>query len=642
MAVFSVFAFGTNEKSKSTDNIISEFQKACSSEKIIIEGTDTLGLNFKENIKIAFGNIVSWLNKQDDIRNNINLTGFSRGSVACIHLANYLKTYQRELEKTPNLTDSQQKILKQLQNLDLHIFAIDPVAGLKDKAARNGRVLPDNVKTYTAVLQIDEMRPDFKPQDLTRIIVESPKITKVAMLPMYGNHSDNTKIKNVNMASGAQLTWYALHEFFISHGTRFKNDSQLPAIVTKTGEHANLTENPDARDLLRIFSIHHQERENYRKSGQSIKMLDGIPSPRVPRSMRGQLKFYVKDADFFVNQLERELFKVAYPGTFNYLFEQNVFDIRFPDNTGTQLTQAMLVEELQTLKTDNPQLFARLACRGVTCTEQNAVSINGPRGSAWLDPCNHLQQLFPKLAPQGLKTGADDFARLSRLEMDVYRFTFRYQREKSELSFWTPRKQDHHAKKIRETVHQMVMDKGNNPGKYVKILDWLELQYVRQIKANSDSQLTGLLKDTLKAHHRQYQIKSSLSNKFMVGFLTAPLNLLKELISFTGNLGYIGGMTCYALGKSIENIGRRMNELLGTLGYNPLKYVAAAIAHTIQWTGFALKNSFGLRPLTALITSGIRHVRDEMAIALSTTQINSTEAEEPCPAAEVPALAPAL
>ena len=55
-------------------------------------------------------------------------------------------------------------------------------------------------------MQMDEMRRDFKPQDMSRAIIASRQ-TNVSMLPMYGNHSDCTKIKSDAMSSGAIIAW---------------------------------------------------------------------------------------------------------------------------------------------------------------------------------------------------------------------------------------------------------------------------------------------------------------------------------------------------------------------------------------------------------------------------------------------------
>ena len=133
----------------------------------------------------------------------------------------------------------------------------------------------------------------------------------------------------------------------------FIEGNKIPAIITSDGKRLNLKEEPEAKDLLKLFSTHHQEREAYRESGRVPKVFDGLPFPRVPRTLNYHLQFYVKDSEFFINQLERELCKIAYPRVFNYLFENNVFDIRFPNASGAKIECAEFFNELNSLKNDN-------------------------------------------------------------------------------------------------------------------------------------------------------------------------------------------------------------------------------------------------------------------------------------------------
>src|SRR5437016_2095706 len=153
MAVFSLFAYGTNEHSAKTHSFITEFQKACIDEKTIIEGPNLLGLEIKKNAKGASNKIIDSLTVQEDLENNINLTGFSRGSVICIHIANLLKLHQTELDSRER-TEMEEQLLLRLKALSVHIFAMDPVAGWKDKSDSNARLIPSNVKSYVAILQL--------------------------------------------------------------------------------------------------------------------------------------------------------------------------------------------------------------------------------------------------------------------------------------------------------------------------------------------------------------------------------------------------------------------------------------------------------------------------------------------------------
>ncbi|KTD53020.1 DUF5621 domain-containing protein [Legionella quateirensis] len=634
MATFTVFCYGTGETHQSANNIISQFSKACTPENSIhVDGPTLLGTEVKANAKRATAQIINWLNTQQDGSHNINLAGFSRGSVTSIYIANNLKRREKELAAKEQrllhagkeLDDADKKLLTQLQEINLNLFLMDPVAGLSDKSKMDGRLIPDNVKNYVAVLQMDEMRRDFKPQDLTRIIIQSPQTTKVSMLPMYGNHSDTTKIKNDQMTAGPKIAWYSLHQFLTRHGTQFTND-QIPQIVYSQNykKPVDLPKNPSAKELLELFSINHEERDAYLKSGLKSNLTDGIPVPRVQRTLNNHLDFYVKNPDFFTNQLERELFKITYPKTFNYLFERNQFDIRFPENSNSTPEQVEL--ELNSLKRNNAKLFERLKPRGVQ--EINGVITVGPSGGLYhLEPCATVVQMFPNLVANDLVLQKIP-NKLALLEMNAYRLIFRYQREKSMLYFSSERAEDSRAKNIIKEINLLVNDKKlSDDEKYHGVLDLVEKNYKEMAQQLSTSDLASMLEKLLDSYGRQYKIQDpGIVRVFLSEIVYTTMKLLKEVISFVGNLGYIGGAVLFGIGHAVQEIGRRINDMLGPLGYNPIKYVASAIAYTLEGIGFAIKNSFGLKPLTAWITSGLNGIRDAINTAILDIKIERAEA----------------
>ncbi|GGI87105.1 DUF5621 domain-containing protein [Legionella impletisoli] len=627
MATFTTFAFGTGESSTmKKKNIISQFSEACTNDKLVLEGPGMLGKEVKANTKLATRTILDWLAQQPSQQNTLNLSGFSRGSVTCIQIANRLKRYERFLTaREARLTAEGKTLLERLRGLEIHIFAMDPVAGLGDKNQRYARIIPDNVKSYVSVLQTDEMRRDFKPQDITRAIIASPQ-TKVSMLPMFGNHSDTTKIKSNTMQSGAKLCWYALHEFLTEHGTTF-NGNVMPQLVDKDMNLSTLPTNPSTKDLLNLFSDHHLERDHYLKSGQRIKLVDGIPLPRKQRSLNKHLDYYVKNADFFVNQLERELFKLSYPKTFNYLFEQNLPDLRFPQ--ASHCEKEDVIAELLTIRNENPTLFTKLLTRGVGETDEG-LTLDEPAGVFCLEPSETMLQVFPNLVPDEVKLGNPGLNKLCHLEQDVYRLTFRYEREKSEFSPFSHRHQAHRSHAIRQEIQHIVNHQEEDAAtKYHRILDTLEYHYRYLVKANSESELSALLKNELKKHGRTYQVQSvSVSREILASVVHGSLSLLKETISFIGHLGYVGGGVLTAVGSYIQDIGRRINESLGKLGYNPLKYVTSAVGYLLEGVGFAIKHSFGLKDLTNFITNGIRNFRDAVVNAIGPKTV---ERQQPVP-----------
>ena len=170
---FTVFAFGTGESSTMEEkSILSYFSECCTSPKIVLEGPSLLGTEVNPNAMLAMNTIIDYVSKagsQD--KYVVNLTGHSRGAVTCIKIANLLKAKVAELEHQSPLEQADAELLEKLKKLELNIFNLDPVAGMGDKMVRDGRVIPSNVANYMATLQLDEMRRDFKPQDMSRVII---------------------------------------------------------------------------------------------------------------------------------------------------------------------------------------------------------------------------------------------------------------------------------------------------------------------------------------------------------------------------------------------------------------------------------------------------------------------------------------
>ena len=612
MSVYTIFAFGTGKNStmKKRD-IISQFSDACNSEKAVIEGPDTLGLKVARNVKTQVEEIFAWLATQDDSAHHLNFAGYSRGGVTCIKIANQLKNHELYLARhEAKLDPAQKKLLTQLRAIQIHIFALDPVAGMGDKGTLSSRRIPKNVKSYVAILHMDEMRRDFKPQDMSRVIVDSPA-TQITMLPLYGNHSDSLKIKNARMQSGAKLSWYLMHQFLSQHGTTF-DDNTIPKIVSSKLEYSRLAENPTAKSLLRLFSNHHQERDHYFASGRSsLSLIDGIPVARRVRSLNKHLHLYVKNPDIFTNQLECELLKVAYPRVFNYLFERAQADLLFPDTSACDKTE--VISELDDLRQENYPLFERLQMLGVAIDDQNRVTVGEPQGMYSLEPCKTLQQLYPHLIPTANSLN-DDHTRLAILEKEVYQLTLRYEREKSSSYTFTPRAQASKAQSIREQVWNIANESPEPVQvKYERILDLLQHHLIAMVRSDSTSGLLVLVSELLAVHQRRYIVKlTGVLRELTADLLHASLSLLKEVISFVTSLGYLGCAIFSTVGLFLEDFGRRINNMVGELGLNPIKYAIATVAYVIQGFGIWLKNMLGIKPLSNFLTSGIEQVRDSL------------------------------
>ncbi|MFI4919622.1 MAG: DUF5621 domain-containing protein [Legionellales bacterium] len=617
MAIYTVFAFGSGEsRVMKNKNIISQFSEACSSDHHVIDGPGFLGREVKVNVEHAVQELIDWLAKQTDEVININLSGYSRGAVTCIRIANRLKKYQMELEhREPSSDVFETALLKRLKTLNIHLFVIEPVAGMNDKRNKNVRVIPDNVKSYVSILQTDEMRRDFKAQDLSRIIIESPQITEVTMLPMYGNHSDTTKIKHDNMQSGAMLVWYALHAFLTKHGTSF-HDAKIPDLITADSTARTLVEQkPSSRDLLKLFTLNHEERANYLASGKAMQLNDGLPLARKMRSLNKHLDFYVKNAAFFTNKLERELFKITYPKVFNYLFEQNQVDLRFIDQSG--LEKKWVLPELAVLKRENQNLFVRLQQFHLIKSGEH-LDLGEPTGLYCLEPCTALQQMFPQLVPAVVVENAAILNKLAQLEAELTRLTFRYEREKSMISIFSERAQAHLTKRLRNEVRAVVENTvGDSQMKYMKILDRVELDYKKLLQAGSNSHLSLMLEDLLIKHDRRYQKnKGSERDIVLAKLVHSCLSLIKEVVQSLGYLGSLAGIFP-ALGMMLQDFGRRCIDALECLNSNnPLRYIGVVLASCLAGIGFIIRHSFGITALSHFISSCIRVFRDEVVTAI--------------------------
>lgn len=641
MATFTTFCFGTGEsQNMAKKNIISQFSEACGDPKLVIDGPGMLGKEVEPNTQHGVREIKKWLLEQQDEHNNLNLTGFSRGSVTCIRIANELKQLERQLRRKERvgLTDEDTRLLARLRGLDIHIFANDPVAGLGDKTHMEGRVIPSNVKSYVATFQMDEMRRDFKPQDMTRAIIASP-YTQVSMLPMYGNHSDCTKIKKDSMDSGPTIAWYLTYEFLTQHGSQFEN---LPQIVNSNMEFSQLDAATPAV-ILEQFAKFHQQREPFLASGKKVKAFDGIPVARKERSLNNHLDYYVRQPEFFVNRLERELFKVTYPQVFNYLFEKGVADPRFPFDPEIDHHQQRL-QQLEVLKQDNPQLFARLKSEGYVTEEPNGtLAFNGPQGVACLEPLTSVRQLMPQMLTPQTKTALSQdsnysFLALEQLEQLVYQKTFQYELERPKRMLQSPRRLSSRTSELREQVKQIVelpvegMDEPQaSQYKYQQVLNLLESHYTKLVLAEHNSEFRWMLKDILLEHGNEYQVTydANIIQSAVAGLVHGLMTIVKELLGLALNLGYLGGALVSGIGIFMHDVGRRLEHVIGDFGSNialdVLKSPIWLVAKVFQVVGFIVSQNFGLKPLAKVVDDGMRDMRDSAVSAIDGYHVEKVE-----------------
>ena len=627
----TVFAYGTGEnkkmgiadekgliKVKGQKNIISTFSAACTNtdEDMIINGPDLLGMDVTPNAQKAFDQIIMRLNDHtvgEEDEYIVNLMGLSRGAITCIRIANLLNDKKNELETSYNVDE--RVLLRKLNKLQLNIFAIDPVAGMGAKQVDESRVIPGNVKNYVSILQLDEMRRDFKPQDITRTIIANPKQTNVVALPFHGNHTQATKIKSNGMQSTALLVQSALYSFLTNNGTTFEGTA-VPALPNydkdkekKSEIQFSQKEDISADKLLTLFEQQHKEQDEYSKYGKRSKLGDSA-FLRAPRSMNQHKEYYVTDSDFFVNQLERELFKVTYPRTFNYFFEKNKEDDFFASNS----TGNDVVTDLESLQKQHRSLFERLQEKYpdiIVNAQGNPIAVGAPKGSGYLEPCQTLRTIYPHLLPaeftpeKSLERGD-----ILRLKQDIISRTSFYDRGKSQFLTFDKRSESDRTQRIRDNVCDIIKDSEDN--KEQRLLDVLEHHANFLHHANSSSELLTLLQEMLKNHGRPFEESSDYDflTILLTEFIHMSLSLIKNTVYFVGSLGFVGGYALSVIGTFLEDFGRRGNEIIGEIGYNPLKLFARGIATVVENVGYVIKQHFGLKPATDYLTDKIRDLRD--------------------------------
>ncbi len=133
----------------------------------------------------------------------VNLIGWSRGAVTCFKIA-----YQLSQNTST-------------RNIKVHIFGIDPVAGMGQDKAHDVGMVASNVKKVITTRAIHENRGGFLPTIMT---IENPTETTSCMCPIPGVHDNTAKMQS---AAGF-ITAYMAGKFLMNVGTTAE---QNPAVV---------------------------------------------------------------------------------------------------------------------------------------------------------------------------------------------------------------------------------------------------------------------------------------------------------------------------------------------------------------------------------------------------------------------------
>jgi len=250
--------------------------------------TGITGDGWDDNIRRAIAVISDvWAS---NMTGTINMIGWSRGAVTCLRMANWIKEFLGN-------------------GISINIFAIDPVAGLDaGEKLKDTYTVPDIVKQYLGILMLDEMRGDFKPQDLSRIQTTDPTQSKVAFLPFPGVHNTPVKTKDAGLGEVTRVVRALACKFLSSHGTQFQE-----AEATYTNH-----------QMCEMYAEAVLKRAGY-KGMMSTNLKAKLSGGLEDRAIRAEASNYVSaDAAYFINEHHRMCFQATAQDVYNYFFTHNV------------------------------------------------------------------------------------------------------------------------------------------------------------------------------------------------------------------------------------------------------------------------------------------------------------------------------
>lgn len=261
----------------------------------------------------------------------VNMTGWSRGAVTCIRIANRIAEVFGE-------------------TIECNIFCVDPVAGLKAGLEKEDtRILPSCVKNFFAVLSMHERRDSFKPQDLSRM-QWNRDATRVLYLPMGGTHSQQP-IRKVGVEETHDISISMIYAFLRHFGTDFT--APPPHYVAS------------ARDMCEKYAEmrHKLDQGLYKKKQTSAFKFDNRVQGSLSRrdfAKTANMPRYVLGGktSYWVNEHHRACFKLAYPDLHSLIFGQPRQDRTKTVNVGGIWNSALLQSLIERDFCFNPRLHS--------------------------------------------------------------------------------------------------------------------------------------------------------------------------------------------------------------------------------------------------------------------------------------------
>lgn len=234
----------------------------------------------------------------------VNLTGWSRGAVTCIRIANALH--------------------KIFPSIKCNIFAIDPVAGWNAGEDEINKNLPVSVKNFYAVLSAHERRGAFKPQDFSKLNY-CGRATNVLFLPMPGTH-DQQVIKKDGIEESFYLTATMAYTFLVWFGTNLDyfegviQDGQL--ICEKYSLlRFKMGRLPSKEGGAGLFEGAFKKKQS--SFGKDF-LMGGFHRRREFAKSKNMKSYVVGGkSGFWVNEHHREVFKTTYGDLYHKIFEMD-------------------------------------------------------------------------------------------------------------------------------------------------------------------------------------------------------------------------------------------------------------------------------------------------------------------------------
>lgn len=228
----------------------------------------------------------------------INMIGWSRGAITCGVIATLLYD--------PSTAEGL------FRDIDVNIFAIDPVAGGEEghgMFAESRRSLTPNVKNYISILATGENRNSFSPQDLSRLHVMDPNSTNLVFLPFPGKHSTVAKCNSEKTKAISDIVWSMAHQFFQKFGTIQRESATFVSKIDYLAKYSDIV-------------IHKTTLSRIKQKGLLQRAIGmGFGS----RSFTNEMEKYVSNSEYFVNEHHRAIFRVLCPKLFEWLFTRNQF-----------------------------------------------------------------------------------------------------------------------------------------------------------------------------------------------------------------------------------------------------------------------------------------------------------------------------